>query len=137
MQNGHCGTLKGSPGDPKASLVAQMVKNLPAMQETQVQSLGWEDTLEKGMVTHSSILAWTVPWTEDPGGLQSMGSDRTEGLTLHIWRPESKEPDLSGCSGAVLPDISEFSLLVYPNNPPPGSFPARAIVLQLENFKCC
>ena len=122
---------------PGRSCISQMVKNLPAMQETQVQSLGWEDTLEKGMVTHSSILAWTVLWTEDPGGLQSMGSDRTEGLTLHIWRPESKEPDLSGCSGAVLPDISEFSLLVYPNNPPPGSFPARAIVLQLENFKCC
>ena len=56
-----------------ASLVAQMVKNLPAMQETWVQSLGWEDPLEKGMATHSSILAWTVPWTEASGGLQSMG----------------------------------------------------------------
>ena len=55
-----------------ASLVAQMVKNLPAMQETQVQSLGWEDPLEKGMATHSSILAWRIPWTEEPGGLQSM-----------------------------------------------------------------
>ena len=52
---------------------AQMVKNLPAMQETQVQSLGWEDSLEKGMATHSSILAWRIPWTEEPGGLQSMG----------------------------------------------------------------
>ena len=50
-----------------------MVKNLPAMQETWVQSLGWEDPLEKGMATHSSILAWTVPWTEASGGLQSMG----------------------------------------------------------------
>ena len=57
-----------------ASLVAQMVKNLPAMQETWVRSLGWEDPLEKGMVTHSSILAWRIPWTEEPGGLQSMGS---------------------------------------------------------------
>ena len=56
------------------SLVAQMVKNLPAMQETQVQSLGWEDPLEKGMETHSSILAWRIPWTEEPGGLPSMGS---------------------------------------------------------------
>jgi len=46
-----------------------MVKNLPAMQETQVQSLGWEDLLEKGMATHSSILAWRIPWTEEPGGL--------------------------------------------------------------------
>ena len=59
-----------------ASLVAQMVKNLPAMQETQVQSLGSEDPLEKGMATHSSILAWRIPWTEDPGGLHSMGSQR-------------------------------------------------------------
>ena len=56
-----------------ASLVAQMVKNLPAMQETQVQSLGWEDPLEKEMATHSSILAWETPWTEEPGGLQSLG----------------------------------------------------------------
>ena len=59
-----------------SSLVAQMVKNLPAMQETQVQALGWEDPLEKGMATHSSILAWRIPWTEDPGRLQSMGSQR-------------------------------------------------------------
>ena len=50
-------------------LVAQMVKNLPAMQETQVQALGWEDPLEKGMATHSSILAWRIPWTEEPDGL--------------------------------------------------------------------
>ena len=56
--------------------MAQMVKNLPAMQETQVQSLGQEDSLEKGMATHSSILAWRIPWTEEPGGLQSMGSKR-------------------------------------------------------------
>ena len=59
-----------------ASLVAQMVKNPPAVQETQVQSLAWEDPLEKGMATHSSILAWRFPWTEEPGGLQSMGSQR-------------------------------------------------------------
>ena len=52
-----------------ASLVAQMVKNLPAMEETQVQSLGWKDPLEKGMAIHSSILAWRIPWTEMPGGL--------------------------------------------------------------------
>ena len=57
----------------------QMVKNLPAMQKTQVPSLGWEDLLEKGMATHSSILAWRIPWTEEPGGLLSilsMGSQR-------------------------------------------------------------
>ena len=53
-----------------------MVKNLPAMQETQVQSLGQEDPLEKGMATHFSTLAWRVPWTEEPGRLQSMGSQR-------------------------------------------------------------
>ena len=57
-------------------MVAQMVKNLPAMQEIQVQSLGWEDHLEKGTTTPSSILAWRIPWTEEPGGLQSMGSQR-------------------------------------------------------------
>ena len=51
-----------------------MVKNLPAVQETRVRSLGQEDPLEKEMATHSSILAWKVPWTEEPGGLQSMGS---------------------------------------------------------------
>jgi len=56
--------------------VAWAVKNLPALQETQVQSLDWEDPLEKEMVTHSSILDWRIPWTERPGGLQSMGSQR-------------------------------------------------------------
>ena len=56
--------------------MAQMVKNLPAMQKTQVQSLGWEDPLEKGMATQSSTLAWKIPWTEDPYRLQSMGSQR-------------------------------------------------------------
>ena len=59
-----------------ASLVVQMVKNLPAMWETWVQSLGWEDPLEKGTATHSSTLAWRIPWTEEPDRLQSMGSHR-------------------------------------------------------------
>ena len=58
----------------KASLIAQQVKNLPARQETWVQFLGREDSLEKEMAIHSSILAWKIPWTEEPGGLQSMGS---------------------------------------------------------------
>ena len=64
--------------------MTQMVKNLPAMRETQVQSLGWEDPLEKGMATHSNILAWRTPWTVEPGRLQSIGSqlDTTERLTL-------------------------------------------------------
>ena len=56
--------------------MGHMVKNLPAMRGTQVRSLGWEDSLEKRMATHSSILAWRIPWTEEPGGLQSMGSLR-------------------------------------------------------------
>ena len=59
-----------------ASLLAQMVKNPPAIQETQVRSLGPEDPLEEEMATHSSILAWKIPWTEEPGGLQSMGLQR-------------------------------------------------------------
>ena len=72
-------------------LVAQSVKNLPAMQETQVQSLGWEDPLEAEMATHSSILAWRIPWIEKPGGLQSTGSqsDATERLILSLSFPPS------------------------------------------------
>ena len=65
----NCHTAAGESG-------AQMIKNLPAMWETQVQSLGQEDPLGKGMATHSSILAWKIPWTEEPAGLQSMGSQR-------------------------------------------------------------
>ena len=53
----------------RASLMAQTIKNLPAVQKTQVRSLGWEDPLEKGMATYSSIIAWRIPWTEEPGGL--------------------------------------------------------------------
>ena len=64
-----------------ASLVAQMVKNSPAMQETWVWSLGWEDSLEEGMATHSSILAWRIPWTEESGRLQPMGLQRVG----HDW----------------------------------------------------
>ena len=70
---------------PRASLVAQMVKNLPAMQETQVLSLGWEDPLEKGMATYSGILVWRIPWAEAPSRLQSRGhkeSARNELLSL-------------------------------------------------------
>ena len=59
-----------------SSLVVQLVKNLPAVQETRVQSLGREDPLEKEMATHSSILAWKISWTEESGGLQSMGLER-------------------------------------------------------------
>ena len=74
------------------SLVVQTVKNLPAVWETWVQSLGQGDPLEKGMATHSSVLVWRIPWTEKPGGLQSMGSQRvihdwvTNTLALPDWR---------------------------------------------------
>ena len=63
--------------------MAQTVKNPPAMLETWVRSLGWEDSLEEEMATHSSILAWRIPWTEEPGRLQSMGSQRV-GCNFHI-----------------------------------------------------
>ena len=69
------GTFKGLWGH-RTSLVAQLVENLPTMWETWVRSLGWEDSLEKKMATHSSILAWRIPWMEEPGRLQSMGSQR-------------------------------------------------------------
>ena len=77
-----CGDLNGKgiqergDTDVGASLVAQMVKNLPAMQEAQVWSLSWEEPLEKGVTPHSSIVVWRIPWTEEPGGLQSVGSQR-------------------------------------------------------------
>ena len=61
-----------------ANFKTQLVKNLPAVQETQVWSLGWEDPLEKEMATHSSSLAWRIPWTEEPGRLQSMGSQELD-----------------------------------------------------------
>ena len=77
----HTFLLRDIIGCFRASLVSQMVKNLPAMQETQVQSLGLEDSLEEEMETHSSILAWEIPWKEDLGGLQSMGSQRVR----HDW----------------------------------------------------
>ena len=64
-----------------SSLVAQMVKNLPAMWETWVWSLGWEDPLDKGMTVHSSIVAWRIPWTEEPGGLQSMELQSQTGVS--------------------------------------------------------
>ena len=69
-----------------ASLVVQKIKNRPAMRKTWVPSLGWEDPLEEGMATHSSILSWRIPWTEEPGRLQSMGSKRVRhnGATKYI-----------------------------------------------------
>ena len=82
----------------RASLVAQTVTNLPAMQSTWVRSLGKEDPLEKEMATYSSILAWRIPWTEELGGLQSMGrkeSDTTERLHFLSFTLSSKIPGQS------------------------------------------
>ena len=73
-----------------ASLVAQMAKNLPAMQETQVQYLSREDPLEKEMAAHSNILAWRIPWTEEPGGQQSIGSQRVLLFFLMDLLPKCK-----------------------------------------------
>ena len=70
---------------PRFFVLFQTAENLPAIQETWVQSLGWEDPLEKGITTHSSILAWRIPWTEEPGGLQSMGSQRVG----HNWATDT------------------------------------------------
>ena len=68
--------LRNCQTPPQPSLVAQAIKNLPVMWEAWVQSLGWEDPLEEEIATHSSILAWRIPWTEEPGGSQSVGSQR-------------------------------------------------------------
>ena len=89
-----------------ASLVAQMVKNLPAMQETQVQSLDWEDPLEKEMATHSSVLAWRIPWTEEPGRLvhgvaKSWAQRETElpwGFIVLLWWCQAFLISLDPCS---------------------------------------
>ena len=81
------------PSLPRASLIAQLVKNLPAMQETWVRSLGQEDPLEKEMANYSSILAWKIPWTEESGGLQSMGC-RELGTTEQLTLPSQPTKDL-------------------------------------------
>ena len=81
-----------------SSLVAQPVKNLPALQETWVRSLGWEDPLEEGIATHSSMLAWKIPWKEEPGGLQSTGSKRTD-TTERLSTERSSQCFPGGTSG--------------------------------------
>ena len=97
----------------QSSLVAQLVKNPPAMQETLVQFLGQEDPLEECVATHSSILAWKIPWTEEPGGLQSMGSQRVRHnwVTKHMHRvlvqgsPGGSDGKESACSAGDLGSI--------------------------------
>ena len=88
-----------------ASLVAQRLKHLPAMQENWVRSLGWEDCLEKEMATHSSILDWRVPWMEEPGGLQSMGWQSQTRLSYSIWTTHKMEVLRLGGLTSSLKDI--------------------------------
>ena len=87
-------------------LVAQTVKRLPTMWETWVWSLGWEDPLEKEMAIHSSSLAWKIPWMEEPGGLQSMGSQRIG----HDWATKLKLQNLSRSEAVVLQYVGDFLL---------------------------
>ena len=84
-------------------LVSQTVKNAPAMQETWIQSLGWEDPLEKGMAIHSSFLAWRIPWTQETGGLQSMGSQWVEHdwVTKHTYGLRGYTPLPDGVEGST------------------------------------
>ena len=84
-----------------ASLVVQLVKNLPAVQETWVWSLGWEDPLEKEMATHSSTLAWRIPWTEEPGRPQSMGSQRVRHNCATMFMFMSTHVRKSLCSQGI------------------------------------
>ena len=86
-----------------ASLVAQSVKNLPSMQVTRVRSLGGDDPLEKEMTDHSSILAWRIPWTEEPGGLQSMGLQRV-GHDL-ATEQQQQQHDIISCQNDILGGI--------------------------------
>ena len=93
------------------ALVAQMVKNLPAMQETWLQSLGQKDPQEKEMATHSSILAWRMPWTEESSGLQSMGSQRVG----HNWVTDTFTLLMDGFGVAC---IKPSSSACYPDHSP-------------------
>ena len=110
-----------------ASLVAQLVKNLPAMQETGVRFWDWEDLLEKEMGTHCSILAWRIPWTEEPGRLQSMGSqesDTTERLNHHHylshqqWEDAKRKGKVTGAVRAAVSGTLPCAIsFTFQNNP--------------------
>ena len=97
--------------------MAQMVKNLPAMQETQIRSLGGEDPLEMGMATHSSILAWRIPWIEEPGGLQSKGLQRvrheyaTNTKVIHSERVKSSIYFWRARLGGIIQHIIVYSFI--------------------------
>ena len=98
------------------ALMAQMVKNLPVRQETQVRSLGWKDPLKEEMTPHCSILAWRIPWTGD-GGLQSMGSqrDKTEQLTLTLSK--GKESQANKCGSATTTSHRHAQCPALPHTP--------------------
>ena len=98
-----------------------MVKNLPAMRETPVGSLGWEDPLEKGMATHSSILAWRIPWTEEPGGLQSMESYRVR----HDWGQTLSLFSIAGSVGSIPGQGTK--ILLAPRHGPPKKIHNRTM----------
>ena len=96
--------------------VAQTLKNLPAMQETQVRFLDWEDPLEKGMAIHSSIVAWRIPWTEEPGGPQSVGSHRVQ----HYWATNT--------AAAAARSLESCPTLCNPIDGSPPGFPVPGIL---------
>ena len=111
--------------------MAQMVKRLPAMRETGVWSLGWEDPLEKEMATHSRTLAWKIPWTEEPGSLQSMGSQRVR----HDWA--------SSAAATAAKSLQSCPTLCDPidgspqGSPVPGILQARKYVRHYLQWICC
>ena len=132
----HSDILLLGAGSPSGySLVAQMVKNLPAMLETQVQSLGLEDPLGEDMATHSSILTWRIPRTEEPGGLQSMGSQRVRHnwamfTYFFIWPPHPSSP--------VRNSPASNSLLRWPiQSPSLGSITMEDSWLTLNSTVMC
>ena len=126
-------------------LVAQMAKNLPAVKETRVQSLGWEDHLEKEMATHSSILAWEIPWTEEPGRLQSMGLKRvrydsdfpyTTLIELKaIGTVIGMKKNMSQSNPGVL-SVERSLEPVGQQSHEPASTPERLVTLHIMNWSC-
>ena len=127
-----------------ASLVAQTVKNLPKMQETLIRSPGWEDSMEKGMATHSSIIAWRIPWTEVPSRLQYLGSQRIRHSgttnTSNTW-PLCSPNQLCNCSDWHESWINENHCLLWPilgRNLWEGQNKQNAISsLQTAGWRCC
>ena len=114
----------------RPSLVVQMVKNLPAGQETRVQTLGQEDPLEKGMAIHSSIPAWRIPWTEEPGGLQStwsqrVGQDWVTSLSLSLSNLQKKK---WCCRKVVICQMSRHLILRLPTS--------EVLVLDFRELSC-